>query len=165
MYPESCYIPNNVPKFWLHNQTCIFFDVFANILGPRAYFLKRILYWKCVLKPVILSTMNPIKGMILARAVGVPVGWRLGGQLATMLVATINNIFFLLLVFSVVYFSWMLGVLGSKNLFSKSWRERPKPGAGHLSRSRRPFWGPQKAILDFAEGVVFQTVSECPQRR
>ena len=43
------------------------------------------------------------KVLKLARSVGVPVGWHSGGQLATTLVATINNIispFFL-----VVYFS------------------------------------------------------------
>ena len=35
-----------------------------------------------------------LKELQLARAVGVPVGWRLGGRLATPLVATINDIFF-----------------------------------------------------------------------
>ena len=49
---------------------------------------------------------------ILARACGIPVGWRSGGRLATTLVATINVIiffffflFFFSFLFSVVYFS------------------------------------------------------------
>ena len=41
------------------------------------------------------------------------------------------------------------GVLGSKNLLSKSWSERQIP---YDSRPRRPFWGPLLAILDFAGG-------------
>ena len=66
----------------------------------------------------------------LARACGVPVGRRSGGRLAMTLVATINVIIFFFLFF--LFFSspsstfLIEGVLGSKNLFSESWRERLK---------------------------------------
>ena len=53
-------------------------------------------------------------------------------------------------------------VLGSKNLFSESWKERQKPRDKHLSRPCLPFWGPLAAILDFAGDVALQVVSECP---
>ena len=58
---------------------------------------------------------------------GVPVGRRSGGRLATMLVATKNNIlFFFFFLFSlfVLFFPFSTflieGVLGSKNLFRES---------------------------------------------
>ena len=35
----------------------------------------------------------------------------------------------------------------------------------HLSRPRRPFWGPLVSSLDFAGGAALQAVSECPLRR
>ena len=59
--------------------------------------------------------MKLIKDLFLqlARAVGVPVGWCSGGRLATILVATLNDI----ISPSNVYIE---GVLGSKNLFGKS---------------------------------------------
>ena len=57
------------------------------------------------------------------------------------------------------------GVLGSKNLFSESCLERPKPRGRHLSRPRPPFWGPLVTILDFSGGAALQAVSERPLRR
>ena len=39
---ESSDINQNVPKFRLPNQTCIFLDVSANISRPLAYFSKQI---------------------------------------------------------------------------------------------------------------------------
>ena len=56
-------IKQNVPKIRSPNQTCIILDVLANILGPSEYFSKPILHWNRELKPVDLSTMNPINKM------------------------------------------------------------------------------------------------------
>ena len=62
--------------------------------------------------------------LILARAVGVPVGRRSGGRLATTLVATKNVIIFFF--FSPPSLPFLIeGVLGSKNLFSESCSEWP----------------------------------------
>ena len=65
--------------------------------------------------------MKLIKDLFLqlARAVGVPVGWCLGGRLATILVATLNDI--ISPFFSPPMSTFLIeGVLGSKNLFGKS---------------------------------------------
>ena len=66
----------------------------------------------------------------LARACGVPVDLCSCGRLAITLVATINDILFsfsfLSFLFSPSSTFLREGVLGSKNLFSKSWQERPK---------------------------------------
>ena len=53
------------------------------------------------------------------------------------------------------------GVLGSKNLFSKVAWNAQKPRGRHISRPRRPFWGPLAAILDFAGGAALQAVRHC----
>ena len=57
------------------------------------------------------------------------------------------------------------GVLGSKNLLCESCLEHPKSQGRHISKPRRPFWGPLAAILDFARRASLQAVSECPPRR
>ena len=66
--------------------------------------------------------------LILAGACGVPVGRRSSGRLAATLVATINVIIFFSFLFFFSPSSTFLieGVLGSKNLFSKSCLARPK---------------------------------------
>ena len=51
-----------MPKIGSPNQTCKFWDILANISGPGAYFSNRFLRWNRELKPVVLSTMNPING-------------------------------------------------------------------------------------------------------
>ena len=56
-------------------------------------------------------------------ACGIPVCPRLGGWLATTLVATLNTIFFPFFPLSTFLIE---GALGSKNLFRESWWERPK---------------------------------------
>ena len=99
--------------------------------------------------------------ILLGEACGVPVGRRSGGRLAMMLVATMNIIIF----FSPSQPFLIQGVLGSKeNYFAKVKASAQKPGGTHLSRPRRPFWGPLVAILDFAGCVALQVVSECPRR-
>ena len=87
--------------------------------------------------------------MILARAVGVPVGQRSGGRLATTLMAITIN---------VIIFSFFLieGALGLKNLFSESCLECPKnlgvdifpDPVGHSGAHWRPFY-------------IFQAVRRC----
>ena len=57
------------------------------------------------------------------------------------------------------------GVLGSKTYFVKVGRSAQKHRDRHLSRPRRPFWGPLAAILNFVGGAVLQAVSKCPLRR
>ena len=37
-----------------------------------------------------------------------------------------------------------------------------KPRGRHLSKTRRPFWGPLAAILDFVGSAALQAVSKCP---
>ena len=69
---------------------------------------------------------KPVRNSMMARAVGVPVGQRLGGRLVMTLVAIINDIIFTFSFFSSSSTFLIEGVLGSKNLFSKSWRERQK---------------------------------------
>ena len=66
----------------------------------------------------------------LAWACGVQVGRRSGGQLATTLVVTKNDIIFFLLFFTFYPSSTFLieGVLGSKNLFKRKLRGRPNLG-------------------------------------
>ena len=68
--------------------------------------------------------------LLLARAVGVAVGRRSGGRLATTLVATKNVFIFFLFFFFTFSFSpsrpfLIEGVLGSKNLFSESGSKWP----------------------------------------
>ena len=80
----------------------------------------------------------------LARACGVPVGRRSGGRLAMTLVATINILIFHFIppFFRSPSLPFLIErVLGSKNLFSKSWGSAQKPKGRHLSRPRQPFWG------------------------
>ena len=52
-----------------------------------------------------------------------------------------------------------------KTCLAKVAQNAQKPRGRHLSRPRRPFWGPLAAILDFAGGAALQAVSECPRRR
>ena len=62
--------------------------------------------------------------MKLTRACGVPVGQRSGGQLVTILVATINIIISFHFFCSLSQPFLIERVLGSQNLFSKSFLER-----------------------------------------
>ena len=63
----------------------------------------------------------------LAQAFSVPVSRRLGGQLAATLVANKNVIIYFFHSFFSSSSTFLIeGVLGSKNLFSISWRKRPK---------------------------------------
>ena len=62
----------------------------------------------------------------MARAIAVPVGRRLGGRLATTLVATINSIIFSLFLFLRCLLFFIEGVLGSKNLFTERFEENKK---------------------------------------
>ena len=55
------------------------------------------------------------------------------------------------------------GVLGSKNLFSESWSQ--KPMGRHFSRPRRPFQGPLAASLDFAGGSMFLKEGACSDQK
>ena len=72
-----------------------------------------------------------------------------GSQLVITLVATISNITFFSLVFSLLLSTFVTeGVLRSKNLFSESKLECEK----HRGRPCRPFWGTLAAILDFTVG-------------
>ena len=114
---------------------------------------------------------------LLARACGVPVGWRSGGRLAMTLVATKNNIILFSFIFSffsylfsflfspVVYFSHRRSVWITKMYLAKVDESALKPRGRPLSRLRQPFWDPLAAILDFAGGAALQVVSECPLRR
>ena len=62
--------------------------------------------------------------ILLAREVGIPDGQRLGGQLVTTLVATINIIIFHFFLRCAPFLKE--GVLESRNLFGKSSLERQK---------------------------------------
>ena len=52
-----------------------------------------------------------------------------------------------------------------KTYLAKVAKNAQKSRVRHLSRPRRPFWGPLAAILDFAGGAALQVVSEGPLRR
>ena len=90
-----------------------------------AFFLEGWLLKLLKISDLRIGRMPGLNIAILAQAVGVPVGWCSGGQLAMLLVATINVIIFSIF-FSQSRPYLMEGVLGSKNLFSKSCFECPK---------------------------------------
>ena len=91
-----------------------------NFQFSLAFFLKGWLLILLKRPDLIMGRMLGLNIAILARAVGVPVIRRSGGQLAMMLVPTINVIIFSILfhIFSPPRPFLIEGVLGSKNLFS-----------------------------------------------
>ena len=89
----------------------------------------------------LLERHAPLKTFSkLARVCGVPVGQRLGGRLATTLVATINVIIFSLF-FSVVYFSHRRSARIKKLRMPKNLRVEtyPEP-VGYFGAPWWPYW-------------------------
>ena len=93
--------------------------------------------------------------VFLAQAVNVPVGQRLGGRLAMMLVATTHNIIFQCFfscrfsLFPPLSTFLIEGVPGSEIFFSESWREHPETLGKPPFQTPSAIFGPPSSHFGF----------------
>ena len=103
-------------------------------------------------------------------SVGVAVGRRSGGRLATTLVERYfhNSFLFFLhffFIFSVVYFSHRRSARIKKLILRKLFGVANSLGIDPFPDPIDHFGAPPMAILDFEGGAGLQAVSKCPRRR